>query len=64
MREYTYVMGMKTPIGWVYKIQGDFLGSFTKKDCEHRIRVLFKNGEFDRDVRDYLLNDLKSIKRP
>lgn len=60
---YPYVVGISTQIGWVWKIQGDSLSSFTKKDCEYRIRRLFNGGFIDRQHRDYLLDNLKKLKR-
>ena len=61
--DYSYVIGMSTPLGWVYKIQGDNMSAFTKKDCEYRIRMLHNSGVIDKDCRDYLLSNLKSLKR-
>lgn len=63
MDKYNYVFGLSTPVGWVWKLQGDNLSSFTKKDCEHRIRKLFNSGVITREHRDYLLNELKGLKR-
>lgn len=63
MDKYNYVFGVSTPLGWVYRLQGDNLSSMTKKDCEYRIRMLFNSGVITREHRDYLLNDLKGLKR-
>ena len=61
--KYPYVIGMNTPLGWVWKVQGDNISSFTKKDCEVRIRMLCNGGQIDKEHRNYLLNELKSLKR-
>ena len=61
--KYSYVIGCRTPVGWVWKVQGDNLYSFTKKDCECRIRMLCNSGEIDKEQRNYLLGELKSLKR-
>lgn len=63
MDKYNYVFGVSTPLGWVYRLQGDNLSSLTKKDCEHRIRMLFNSGVVTREHRNYLLNELKGLKR-
>lgn len=60
---YDYVFGVPSPIGWIYKLQGDNLSSLTKKDCEYRIRRLCKSGVITREQRNYLLNNLKELKR-
>ena len=60
---YNYIIGMKSPVGWVYNIQGDSLYALTKKDCEHRIRSLYNSGVIKKSNRDYLLIALKTIKR-
>ena len=62
--KYMYVYGYSTPLGWVYKVQGDNLSAFTKKDCEHRIRVLCRYGHINKATRKYLLNELKGLVRP
>ena len=61
--DYSYVIGMSTPLGWVYKIQGDNMSAFTKKDCEYRIRMLCNGGVITKSNRDYLLLSLKGLKR-
>lgn len=61
---YSYVYGFSNQMGFFYRIQGDSLISATKKDCEHRIRSLFNAGQITRETRDYLLGELKGIKRP
>ena len=61
--DYSYVIGMSTPLGWVYKIQGDNMSAFTKKDCEYRIRKLYNAGVINKESRDYLLTNLKALKR-
>ena len=61
--KYLYVIGLNSPIGWVWKVQGDNLSSLTKKDCEHRIRMLCNGGQIDIGHRNYLLNNLKSLKK-
>ena len=63
MSKYNYVIGERNRLGFFYRISGDDLYSFTKKDCEYRIRSLFNAGKIDRGCRDYLLSDLKAIKR-
>ena len=63
MDKYNYVFGISTPVGWVYRLQGDNLSSLTKKDCEHRIRMLFNSGVITRGHRDYLLVALRGLKR-
>jgi len=60
---YIYVYGHKTPTGFVYRIQGDEFTSGTKKGCEKRIRCLHNAGLINREGRDYLLEELKGIKR-
>lgn len=48
----------------LYRINGDKIYSFTKKDCAFRIRQLFRAGYYDKELRDILLQQLKSLKRP
>lgn len=47
-----------------YFINGDGLGATTKKDCEYRIRQLYKAGQYDAQTRNILLGQLKALKRP
>ena len=61
--KYLYVIGLSTPIGWLWKVQGDIVSAFTKKDCERRIRRLYNVGLIDNEHRNYLLNNLKALKR-
>ena len=62
-RKYPYVIGLNGTFGWTWHVQGDTMFAFTKKDCEHRIRMLCNNGEIDKEHRNYLLDDLRSLKR-
>ena len=62
--KYSYVSVCSVkPFGWVYKIQGDTLYSTTKKECEWRIRLLYNSRKIDKETRDYLLKNLKKLKR-
>lgn len=61
---YNYIIGKQTSFGFVYQIQGDGLSAFTKKDCEYRIRQLYNGGSIGKEQRDYLLSNLKRLKRP
>ena len=61
--KYPYVIGLATPLGWIWRVQGDDLSAFNKKDCEHRIRMLCNNGLIDKGHRNYLINNLKTLKR-
>lgn len=61
--KYMYVIGLSTPIGWLWKVQGDNVSAFTKKCCERRIRFLYNVGLIDNEHRNYLLNNLKALKR-
>ena len=60
---YSDVEGFKSPVGWIWKVNGDNLNSLTKVDCEHRIRMLYNGGCIDRLHRNYLLKRLKSMKK-
>ena len=62
--KFSYVYGISNSLGFFYKIQGDTLSSANKKDCEYRIRSLYNAGQIDVATRDYLLNDLRKLKRP
>jgi len=48
----------------LYHINGDRLYSFTKKDCQFRIRQLRKAGYFDMEMQRILFKQLKDLKRP
>ena len=47
-----------------YFVNGDSLGTPTKKECEIRIRQLCNAGQFDARTRNILIGQLKALKRP
>lgn len=61
---FVYLRGSNDSKLVTYWVNGDNIGAFTKKDCEHRIRTLCNAGHFDSEVRNVLLAELKSLKRP
>lgn len=62
---FNYIIGMSTSKGFGYGIEGDdWIFSNTKADCRKRIRNLYRWGKITKEQKDYLLNDLKAIKRP
>jgi hypothetical protein len=60
---FSCIVGMNSPLGFVYRVYGDNKASLTKKECEGRIKSLYNVGSIGKSQKDYLLKDLKSFKR-
>lgn len=49
---------------WVYSINHEQSYCFTKRDIERVINRRYKEGEYSKELRDVLLNQLKSLDKP